>query len=134
MTAPDDVRLDGRHPEFARMSNRPGIGHGMMHEVASQLMHFNLEDAQADVPSALRHGKRELPLGRYLTRSLRKMVGRDEKAPQAVIDQQQSEVQALRTFAFDNSRSFSDVLKMDRQQGTKNFEVRQKILGKRKKL
>lgn len=82
MTAKDDPRLKGRYPEFARMSLRPGIGADAMHEVASTLMEFNLESAQSDVPSALRHGTRELPLGRYLRRKLRLMVGKDEKISQ----------------------------------------------------
>lgn len=38
MTRADDLRLNGRHPEFARMSLRPGIGADAMHEVASTLL------------------------------------------------------------------------------------------------
>ena len=79
MTAKDDFRLGNRHPEFARMSLKPGIGYHALHEIASQLMHFNLDSSQVDVPSTLRHGKKELPLGRYLMKNLRLMVGKDEK-------------------------------------------------------
>lgn len=73
--------LAGRHPEFARMSLRPGIGCDAMDEVASTLMTFNLDASQADVPSALRHGSRKLPLGRYLQQQLRRRVGKEIKAP-----------------------------------------------------
>lgn len=88
----DDARLEGRHPEFCRMSLRPGIGAGAVHEIASELLKFGLEDTQADVPSALRHGRRLLPLGRYLRRRLREAVGKPPEAPQEVIDAQAEEV------------------------------------------
>lgn len=97
MTAKDDARLRGRHPEFARMSK--GIGSGFMHHVASSILEFNLVEKQADVPSALRHGTRLLPLGRYLRRKLRAHVGLDEKTPQAIIDQLFNEMQPLRDLA-----------------------------------
>lgn len=96
MTAFDDPRLYGRHPEFARMSLRPGIGFHAMHEVASTLMEFNLETPSGDVPSALAHGKRVLPLGRYLRRSLRSMVGKEREAPDATLKEQEPEMLALR--------------------------------------
>lgn len=83
LTAADDERLLGRHPEFSRMSLRPGIGADFMHDVASTIMQFNLEEAtQGDVPSSLRHGSRTLPLGRYLRRKLRVLVGKEANAPQ----------------------------------------------------
>lgn len=85
MTSYDDPRLFGRHPEFARMSNRPGLGASAMHEVASQLMTFNLDTSQADVPSALQHGGRALPLGRYLRRKLRTLVGKEPNAPESTL-------------------------------------------------
>lgn len=87
LTRSDDPRLGDRHPEFARMSLRPGIGAHFMHEVASSLMQFNLEEAaQGDVPSSLRHGSRTLPLGRYLRRKLRTLVGKEPHAPQSTLD------------------------------------------------
>lgn len=86
MTAADDPRLKGRPPEFARMSNRPGIGADFMHEVASVRMQFDRHLIEEDVPMTLRHGDKELPLGRYLRRKLRVLEGRDEKTPQEVLD------------------------------------------------
>lgn len=77
MTSHNDERLDGRHPEFARMSNRPGIGADFMHEVASTLLQYNLENE--DVPFALAHGKRVLPLGRYLRTKLSQYIGKDSE-------------------------------------------------------
>lgn len=81
MTSADDPRLKGRQPEFARMSLRPGIGKDAMVEVANALQRFNLDQSQPDVPSALRHGGRLLPLGRYLRRKLRAQLGKEESAP-----------------------------------------------------
>lgn len=85
LTKPSDLRLQGRHPEFARMSLRPGIGAAAIPDVASVMMRYKLED-RGDVPNALRHGKSELPLGRYLRRLLRKQVGLDENAPPEVLE------------------------------------------------
>lgn len=85
-TRPDDQRLAGRHPEFARMSLRPGIGAGAVPDIASSMMRYDLEEKLQDVPIALRHGSKLLPLGRYLRRELRKQVGLDESAPPAVIE------------------------------------------------
>lgn len=99
MTSKDDARLNGRHPEFARMSNRPGIGANFMHYVASTVLEFNLAGSAADVPSQLRHGKRLLPLGRYLRMKLRKYSGLDEKTPEKVLSQLFDELQPLRNLA-----------------------------------
>lgn len=85
MTCPHDDRLQGRYPEFARMSLRPGIGGDAMHEVASVLMEFALDDTLVDVPNCLRHGAKLLPLGRYLRTLLRKTIGRDGKVPPAAV-------------------------------------------------
>lgn len=96
MTRGDDPRLEGRHPEFSRMSTKPGIGADMMDEVASTLMQFNLEETtQGDVPSSLRHGSRTLPLGRYLRKRLRTRVGKDAKAPQETISAINAEMRPL---------------------------------------
>lgn len=96
MTRFDDPRLlSGQHPEFARMSLRPGIGGDFMHEVASTRMALNLDSTQADVPSGLRHGKRVLPLGRYLRKRLRKLEGKSEKVSQAGFDEVQAEMRVL---------------------------------------
>lgn len=123
LTSRTDPRLHGRHPEFARMSRRPGLGYDALHEVASTFLTFNLENTQADVPSALRHGKRILPLGRYLQKNLRKMVGRDEKAPQAVIDALSVEMLPLRLAA-----------KADAENPSLRSQIIKNGLGKRAQL
>lgn len=78
MTVKEDARLEGRYPEFARMSRRPGIGANAMHTVAGQFKESGamvvLEEA-GDVPSSLKLGRRNIPLGRYLLSRLRESVG-----------------------------------------------------------
>lgn len=65
--------------EFSRMSLRPvGIGAQAMGDVARCIsneagLEFIVQNG--DVPSVLRHGKRMLPLGRYLRRRLRHELG-----------------------------------------------------------
>lgn len=86
MTRRDDPRLNGMEPEFARMSLNPGIGADAIPDVASVMMQYKLEGKLADVPTALRHGGSELPLGRYLRKLLRVQVGLDEKAPPNVLE------------------------------------------------
>lgn len=95
LTGAADARLLGRYPEFARMSLRPGIGHGVLQHVAAQLLQHGLGPGNLDVPSCLRHGKKLMPLGRYLRRKLRVMIGRDEVCPPEVINAIQEEMRSL---------------------------------------
>lgn len=82
-----DPRLEGRHPEFIRMSLRPGIGKPALATIGG-----NLTDrkgaaflaAKGDVPTQFTvHGK-TYGLGRYLTQKLREEVGRERACPSAV--------------------------------------------------
>lgn len=99
MTRTDDIRLGNRHPEFARMSLKPGIGYSAMHELASVLIEY--QEQKPDVATALDHGRKRLPLGRYLTRSLRSLTGREVNAPLETLQIQQEKLQALRQNAID---------------------------------
>lgn len=74
MTGADDERLAGRHPEFARMSNRPGLGSSLIEDVASTMLQYGL-DKPEHLPSVLQHGKKRWPLGRYLRNRLRERLG-----------------------------------------------------------
>lgn len=87
MTRMQDTRLNGRWPEFARMSLKPGIGADAMWDVASAVMQNQLEKkTDFDVPVDLRHGSKKFPLGRYLRRVLRARVGLPEGAPPHVLE------------------------------------------------
>jgi len=109
MTKKDDPRLEGRLPEFARMSLRPGIGLGMMDELASTLLEHRLDEKMIDVPTSLQHGKNKWPLGRYLRRKLRARIGREENAPPETIQARKAEMQPLRQIAWDTNKSLSSV-------------------------
>lgn len=134
LTAKDDPRLNGRHPEFGRMSLKPGIGADFMHEVASTLLGLASQQDAGDVPTELQHGIRKLPLGRYLRRKLRLYTGRDENAPQATLDALKEELQPLRQAAFDNSRSFKQEVVTDADQKVLNQETKAKIFKQRRHL
>lgn len=108
MTHRSDIRLDGRHPEFARMSLKPGIGADALWNVASEMMRLGLDD-RGDVPTTLLQGGKSMPLGRYLTRRLRRLVGKDEKAPVEVVQEALDKLQVLREYAWQNGSSVAEV-------------------------
>lgn len=136
MTHRHDSRLLGREPEFSRMSRRPGIAADAMHEVASELMRFNLEQTQADVPSALRHGSRQLPLGRYLKNKLRSYVGKEEKAPEVVIEALKEEMRPLREAAKNSSDapSLKHQVILKGTNGRLRLEQKQRLYQRKKHL
>lgn len=85
MTRFDDPRLrSNQHPEFSRMSLKPGIGHGALKQVAHVIARYDLLTSEGDVPVTLRHGSTQWPLGRYLRKKLRKELGLNEKSPSAL--------------------------------------------------
>lgn len=110
MTKHDDPRLEGRLPEFARMSLRPGIGLGMMHELASTLLTHKLDERMIDVPTSLQHGKKKLPLGRYLRRKLRTFIGQEANAPLASFKELEDKMQLVRQVAWDTEKPVKEVL------------------------
>lgn len=81
MTSKDDIRLSGRHPEFARMSNRPGIGALAVAEISEVLQsQFGVNSLvnNRDVPVSLNLGKSGLPLGRYLRSKIREKIASEK--------------------------------------------------------
>lgn len=78
MTSKDDPRLSGRHPEFSRMSRKPGIGSAGLAGIISWL--YTSQGAAYlqrfhDVPKVVRFGGKIYPLGRYLVGKLRAEFG-----------------------------------------------------------
>lgn len=70
--------LCGRYPEFGQPSLKPGLGAPAMVAVAEWLCtdvgaEFIIRNG--DVPMSLNHGGKSWPLGRYLRRVLRELVG-----------------------------------------------------------
>lgn len=123
--------LEGRLPEFARMSLRPGIGLGMAHEIASTLMHHKSDEHMIDVPISLRHGSMQWPLGRYLRRKLRTYIGRDENAPQAVTEEMEKELQLVRQAAWDSQTSVKAAI-LEKSLGRRiQIQARQRRYGKK---
>lgn len=96
LTKKDDPRLNGRHPEFARMSNRPGIGALSMLPVANAIAsEGGAADliARGDVPFSLMHGKKFFPLGRYLREKLRLYYGFEKKeTPKELLEKMSKEM------------------------------------------
>lgn len=126
MTSMDDPRLEGRLPEFARMSLRPGIGLGMMDELASTLMEHKLDEKMIDVPTSLQHGSKQWPLGRYLRRKLRARIGRDEKTPSEAFEQRKEEVRPLRQAAWDTETPLSEIYLQTTEGKRIQIEAREK--------
>lgn len=84
MTARSDPRLEGRFPEFSRMSLRPGIGVYAIEQMAGGYLSLGGSQAlidDGDVTPLLRIGGRKYPLGRYMRDQLRVAVGWEKGMP-----------------------------------------------------
>lgn len=92
------------------MSLRPGIGAGMMYDLASTLLEFGLDKKLSDVPGVLQHGMKKLPLGRYLRRRLRELIGKEKNAPESAMAEGRARLQDLRDRAFATSTSFQTAI------------------------
>lgn len=112
--------IGDKHPEFSRMSNRPGIGAHAMHDVADVLLTYDLEEKLEDVPCRLRHGTAMYPLGRYLRGKLRNYIGREDEAPASLMEKYRQEMSELQKEAFENSESFADRVLRETKQKRRN--------------
>lgn len=136
MTSMNDHRLLGRHPEFARMSLKPGIGAHAMSAVAATVDRFNLDKLEGDVPSALRHGKKILPLGRYLRRKLRLALDLPPDCPEHVQKKISEEMLSLYEASINSAEFLSPkqaLLQKDAQKAA-SVEARLRIFKKRENL
>lgn len=136
LTNAGDGRLEGRHPEFARMSLRPGIGGSAAWEIADVVLKYDLAEREGDVPSTLRYGGKKFPLGRYLVQRVRVMSGEEKNAPQIVLDKIDAEMRPLREAAKADNESPSLKAKvLEANKGkVASFEARERIYRKRRSL
>lgn len=88
MTSHEDERLLGRYPEFATMSRRGGIAGSAVDDIAEVWSRYKLDRTKYN-EGAIDVGGRTMPLGRYLSGSLREKLGFEKK------DFSDAEVQAL---------------------------------------
>lgn len=78
LTKSDDPRLEGRHPEFSRQSNRPGIGAHAADCIADALttktgsLAISLNNGEP--PNEIHTNGKKAPLGRYLKTRIRKRL------------------------------------------------------------
>lgn len=84
LTCKDDKKLQGRKPEFARYSLRPGLGHGALDML--EAVHYEQFGARwiaehRDVLKQVRFGGKIYTIGRYLTAQLRERLGLPEIDP-----------------------------------------------------
>lgn len=112
--------------EFSRMSLRPGIGAAAMGDVARALSSSDagLDSvvSNLDVPTVLKHGKRMLPIGRYLRRRLRGEMGFASK---------DTPVEASRMYGLQKAAELAEARSSLRAAGHKPWEVEKIILDTR---
>lgn len=129
MTAAGDWRLDGRAPEFARMSRRPGLGAPALDDIVATARALKLNDA----PRFLQMGSQRLVLGRYLRRLVREAMlsgERIEEIKQEWVDETQEKMFGLLAAARRDQKSFltaRQVLVASRMGRILSIEARQKL-------
>lgn len=125
LTNKDDPRLKGREPEFAKMSLRPGLGAGFLHDLASTVLEHDVVGKTGDVPTTLRHNGKLMPLGRYLTRRLRVLCGLSPDAPAITIARANAEMQDMHLAAKEATKGL-------RVKGLYETNFRERLVAKNK--
>lgn len=138
-TRKDEPKLNGRHPEFARMSRRPGIGALAVPDIKAVLdseFGKQLVDKEGDVPFSLAHGRRSIPLGRYLRCKLREGYDNSDKMKEDTRWKFMDEMKLLYESRLEKGKwkSFRSILEEEYGQSIKNLETRDKIYSQKGKL
>lgn len=139
MTSKDDVRLNGRHPEFARMSLRPGIGALAVPSIADACSTPAVGQSMSrsgDVPDVLRHGARIYPLGRYLRDKLRSRLGIEASDTGVKTFARSKKMQAMRAAyaSREEEKPFAVIMEEKRLQKIRSLETRSKLYKKKESL
>jgi hypothetical protein len=137
MTGKDDPRLNGRHPEYAVMSRRPGIGMAAVKDINATLNTKHgkkVIDSFSDVPTILKHGKKSWPLGRYMVEKLRDAQGWEKSQllgrqfPQEIQEAKDSKMLSL-SLSQENDPLVKEAKEKQR---ALNREIRHEIFNKRR--
>lgn len=130
-----DVPADSRTQEFSLMSLKPAIGakaiplilDALKSDTGKRAFDFDVDD----VPTALRHGKRLMPFGRYLVNKLREACGVDNESRlhRWLLELKLAEGDALKA----GYHSLTDYLMAIDEQKEHILEKRYKIYDKRRK-
>lgn len=125
--------LDGRRPEKAFMSRKPGIGANAMKNVMLALNGY-LPDG--DVPVSLAHGKKLMPLGRYLRGKMREEFGLDKKAPSEAIEKYSAQMSQLFEEGLSNpknkNKTFKQIIVESSAQAALNQKTKFEIFKQKK--
>lgn len=100
MTKSDDIRLEGRMPEYSNMSRKPyGIGAMAIPFIEDALVNpvtGELElDEFGDVPTSLKCDGKSMPLGRYMRRKLQDRLGVTDEVREKKIHHWQEEMRVM---------------------------------------
>lgn len=114
-----DPRLEGKKPEFNRMSLKPGIGALAMDRLLDILCSPSGRHllSDGDVPKRLKYGKDTYPLGRYLVDYLRKSYGMSDEYIAQLKNKKKEELRLL----FARFQSCADDEEKVRLFGTSDF-------------
>lgn len=131
-----DPRLNGRHPEFGRMSLKPGIGATAIRAISESM---EVRTETGDVVTQLKIGNKVIPLGRYLTQKLREACNVNLEEVKAInLFNYSSELYRLQKLYEENQKeekkTWYQHKKETKNQRLLNFENSQKLFKKEKKL
>lgn len=153
LTTPDDdnnrefraqkgLLLYDRVPEFARMSLKPGIGALAVDDICDVLTSksgVNCLVGNKDIPVVLMHGKKMLPLGRYLRSKCREKIA--SKNGQEIIKKEGQKRYAEKMYSMlrdgqstSGYRSLRQILSEDLRQKILSREYKFKLFSSKGKL